>query len=79
MTCLHISGTHIIDNGIAKHIVKCVFLLYILCLFADDNSQLRLIVQAVHQSRVRGNTASVRCGLIHTLGKIHCVGEWGRT
>ena len=71
MPCLQISGADVVDDGISEDIVFRIPRLYTPGVFSDDHAQFRLIIQTVHQTRIRGNRIARPGQTADSLGKIN--------
>ena len=74
MAGLEIPGRHVVDNGIAEHIVKGLRLRDVFCIPSQDHRQLRLIIQAVHQVKVAGDGGAGAGAVGGPLGKVDRLG-----
>ena len=70
MLVLDRARAHVIQNGVAEHVVERVCLADVVRRAADDDGQLRLIVEVGDQIAVAENVAAGGDGLVHALGKV---------
>mgnify|MGYP000093310197 CR=1 FL=1 len=69
-SCLDRARAHVIQNGVAEYVVERVCLADVVRRAADDDGQLRLIVEVGDQIAVAENVAAGGDGLVHALGKV---------
>ena len=68
---LYITGRHIIDDGIAEHIISGVFFFHILGFFADDHGQFAFVVQFLHHIEMAVDDPIGIHSPVHPLGEVH--------
>ena len=68
---LDLPGRHVVDDGVAKDIVRRVCGLHVFGALPDDDCQLILVVQPICKIGVALNEALRRHGLADPLGKVH--------
>ena len=76
MSVLHIPGTDIIKNRIAKQIIPYLIRRHIPGILSNDKRQFYLVIQTVHQPFVGRNPLSVCSCFIDPFGKINCMGTF---
>ena len=70
MLVLNRARAHVIQNGVAEHIVQRVRFADVVRGPADDDGQLRLVIEVGDQVAVAEDVAAGGDGLVYALGKI---------
>ena len=70
MPCLKGSGADIIDDGVTEQVVLHLFRRHVFRLLADDDRQLRLIIQVGDDIAMAGNPFPRGHRPVHPFGKI---------